>query len=117
MAAVAAGGVVGVAARMAVATVFDGGGVFPWATLLVNLVGSLCLGLVVGRLARRRTRSPLVEAFLATGVLASFTTYSAFAVETNRLLGDQPLLAVAYVALSVAGGVAAARAGLSLGRR
>lgn len=115
--AVAAGGVVGTAARYAVATVFavpvHG---FPWPTLLVNLAGSLALGIVVGVLGRDE-RSPLLRPFLATGVLGAFTTYSTFAVETNDLLVTRPLLAIGYVAVSVAGGVAAAAAGLRVARR
>lgn len=115
--AVAAGGVVGTAARYAVAAVFTVGvHGFPWPTLLVNLAGSLALGIVVG-VAGRDEHRPLLRPFLATGVLGAFTTYSTFAVETNDLLVTRPLLAIAYVLLSVTGGLAAASAGLRMAER
>ena len=50
----------------------------------VNVLGSFVLGIVVGRLGDRH---PLARAFLGTGVLGGFTTYSAFAVQTATLLG------------------------------
>lgn len=92
-------------------------GGWPWHTLVVNVVGSLCLGVLAARMAPADGGSPLVEAFLGPGLLASFTTYSTFAVETNRLLAEQPLLGVLYAGASVAGGIAAARLGLGAGRR
>lgn len=115
--AVAAGGTVGTAARYAVAIAFAGSPrSFPWATLAVNLAGSLALGVLVGVLDRRE-HPPLLRLFLATGVLGAFTTYSTFAVETNNLLALRPLAAIAYLLLSVGGGLAAAAAGLKAGRR
>ena len=115
--AVAAGGMVGTAARYAVAAAFASSAQsFPWATLGVNLAGSFLLGVLVGVLDRRE-HSPLVRLFLATGVLGAFTTYSTFAVETNNLLALRPLVAIAYVLASVGGGLAAAAAGLRMTRR
>ena len=115
--AVAAGGVVGTGARYAVTAAFavpvHG---FPWPTLGMNMAGSLALGILVGVLSTRE-RSPLLRPFLATGVLGAFTTYSTFAVETNDLLVTRPLLAVLYVVLSMAGGLAAASAGLKMAER
>ena len=115
--AVAAGGVIGTAARYTVASVLavpaQG---FPWPTLLVNVGGSLALGLLVGLLEQRR-HSPLLRPFLATGVLGAFTTYSTFAVETNSLLGTRPLWALVYVLISMVGGLAAAATGLRLAQR
>ena len=57
---------------------------------------------------------------LGTGVLGGYTTYSTYAVETDRLLGDgRGLLAAAYVALTLLAGLVAAAAGvwLAAGRR
>lgn len=110
---VVAGGAVGVLARAALLAPVADPGVLPWATLAVNVMGSLLLGLVVGLLDGRR---PRLRAFLGTGVLGGFTTYSAFAVETAVWL-TTPLLAVGLAAASVVAGVAAAMAGLALGRR
>lgn len=116
LAAVAAGGVVGVAARLCVAAVLSTPqGAFPIATLLVNLGGSLCIGFLLARL--EGTDRGLAGPFLATGVLGSFTTYSAFAVETDRLLSVRPGIALAYVLLSVAGGLTMAGVGRAAGGR
>lgn len=111
------GGALGVAVRAAL--------VLPWGpethplvlpaiTMLVNLVGSFLIGLVAGRLDDRR---PRLRAFLGTGVLGGFTTYSAFAVQTVQLFGAAPVMGLLLAALSVLGGVAAAAWGLVLGRR
>lgn len=83
----------------------------PWATLIINVAGSLTLGLLAGRLDRR-SAAAWVRPLLATGVLGSFTTYSTFAVETATLLALRPAVAAAYVAASLVLGCAAAVAGL-----
>lgn len=115
--AVACGGLLGTGARYLVAAQFrgpvDG---LPWATLVVNLTGCFALGLLAGRL-EKRDASPLLRPFLATGVLGAFTTYSTFAVETNTLLVLRPATALAYLALSVGGGLLTAAAGLRLAAR
>lgn len=110
---VVAGGAIGVLARAAIlAPIVDPAGV-PWTTLGINAVGSLLLGVAVGWLAERR---PVLRAFLGTGVLGGFTTYSAFAVET-AVWATTPVLAVALAAASVTAGVVGAVAGLFIGRR
>lgn len=108
-----AGGVVGVLARAVIVTPIGDAAVVPWVTLGINVVGSLLLGVVVGWLDDRR---PLARAFLGTGVLGGFTTYSAFAVAT-ALWVSTPWLAAGLAAASVAGGVVGAIAGLFIGRR
>jgi CrcB protein len=99
--AVAAGGVLGAVARLGASEAIDGGA---WVTLLVNLTGCLALGL------GGRRASGLLRPFLVTGVLGGYTTFSAFAVDVDRLLADGRLLAaVAYAAASVGLGIAVAR--------
>ena len=110
---VAVGGAVGVLARAAIVAPIGDAAVVPWVTLAINVAGSLLLGLVVGWLDGRHPRT---RAFLGTGVLGGFTTYSAFAVET-ALWVSTPALAVGLAAASVAGGVAGAIGGLFIGRR
>ena len=51
---------------------------FPWATLFVNLAGSLLMGLLAGWLVLRGG-SEQTRLFLAVGILGGFTTFSAFA--------------------------------------
>ena len=61
---------------------------FPYGTLIVNVVGSLLIGLVQA-LAEKSTATVLPEParlFLSVGVMGGFTTYSAFSYETIRLV-------------------------------
>jgi CrcB protein len=90
---------------------------FPWATLGINLAGSLALGFLI-RAGELRGWSTLVTVPLAVGFLGAFTTFSTFSVETQTLLRDgRPAAAGAYVSLSVLGGVALAAAGYAVAGR
>lgn len=111
---VVTGGMVGTLLRALVATAvpFDGTG-WPWATLVVNLVGAGALGWLLGWLG---PSSVYRRAFLGTGVLGSFTTFSTFAVDVVALR-DRPAVAVAYAVVSVLAGLALAAAGLWAVRR
>lgn len=78
----------------------------PWGTLAVNLGGSFVLGLMVGAGA--------TNVVIAVGGIGSLTTWSRFAgglVERRHETGR----AVAYLVVSLAGGVGLAWAGLQLG--
>jgi len=108
-----AGGAIGVFARALVVAPVDDAAAVPWVTLGINVAGSLILGIVVGWLDDRR---PLARAFLGTGIMGGFTTYSAFAVAT-ALWVTTPWLAAGLAAASVVAGVGGALAGLFLGRR
>ena len=84
---------------------------FPWPTLLVNLVGCGLLGILMGRRAR-----PSILLLVGTGLCGGLTTFSTFAVEVADLLRhDDSVLGLAYLAASVAGGLAAFRGGRSVG--
>lgn len=114
LSAVAAGGAIGASGRWFITWVFHSAGdgylpgEWPWATLLENVVGCLLIGFAA-RLVERDTVS---WAFVVTGVLGGFTTFSAFAVELNDLAeADRMTLAVAYGALSLAAGVGAVAIG------
>lgn len=85
-------------------------GVFPWGTLIVNVVGSALLGLVTGRL------SPPAFAVVGTGLCGGLTTYSTFSYETVRLLQEgSARYAAVNVVVSVVAAVAAAAAGAAAG--
>jgi CrcB protein len=86
---------------------------FPWGTLAVNVAGSFLIGLAFVLLAGRGPGYLM----LATGVLGGFTTFSAFSLDTLRLIeSGQVYVALAYVAASLALSLAACSAGLALAR-
>ncbi|HEV7886042.1 MAG TPA: fluoride efflux transporter CrcB [Acidimicrobiales bacterium] len=89
-------------------------GPFPWGTLVVNVSGSLLLGLVAGAaLYHGFPNTPRV--WLGSGFCGAYTTFSTFAFETVRLVEEGlPAAALRYVALSLMAGTAAAAVGLAL---
>lgn len=115
---VAAGGAVGAVARYGVGRILPMGG-WPCATLTVNVVGGLLMGLLTGWLAFRGGASQeSVRLFAAVGVLGGFTTFSAFSLETALMIERRQIgLAAAYVGLSVVLSVAALFGGLMIARR
>jgi CrcB protein len=58
---------------------------FPWATLAVNTLGCLTIGIVAGAAEYADYFSPSTRLFLITGILGGFTTFSAFGYETYFL--------------------------------
>jgi CrcB protein len=92
---------------------------FPYGTAIINVSGSLIMGLLIGWLSFRVGEgwSQHVRLFLATGVLGGYTTFSTFSLETVLLIErDQIGLAALYVGASVALGVLGLWAGLTLVR-
>ncbi|HVG25223.1 MAG TPA: CrcB family protein [Thermoanaerobaculia bacterium] len=100
------GGALGSGARYLVALAT------PRGTLVVNLVGSFCIGLVLAVM-----RPSDLRLMLVTGVLGGFTTYSAFNEETLALFrADAFGAAVANVLVTLAGCLVAGAAGHALAR-
>ena len=60
---------------------------FPWATLIVNVVGCFFI-MVVATVAASTTVPTNLRLFLTTGIMGGLTTYSTFDAETTRLLQD-----------------------------
>ena len=93
------------------------GGGFPYGTLAVNAAGCLLIGLIVGFFEARQPLSSEAQAFAIVGVLGGFTTFSAFGMDTIRLVRDGAYLAgSANVVLQVAIGLSAVAVGLRLGQ-
>lgn len=84
---------------------------FPAGTFAVNLSGAFVLGVLAGATSDRETLH-----LAATGVLGSFTTFSTWALESQRLGEDgEPRLAAVNLLLSLALGVLLAWAGTKAG--
>src|SRR5437870_577727 len=116
-----------------VVIVFMGGGVgsclraivlswlAPWSAwlpvLLINLVGSFVLGMVFAMADEAGLLRTETRLFVAVGVLGGFTTFSTFGWGADLLAArGAGGIAIAYVAASVIGGVAAVGAGVVAGR-
>ncbi|MFE6401067.1 FluC/FEX family fluoride channel [Streptomyces alboflavus] len=114
LAAVAAGGAAGASARYGAALLWPAGpGGFPWTTFAVNAVGCALIGVLMALIAAaRKPVHRLVRPFLGTGVLGGFTTFSTYAVDTERLLDGghlgTGLLHLALTPLTALAAVAAA---------
>ena len=76
---------------------------FPLATLLINVIGSLAMGLFVGLMARWLPAwQSDARLFVAVGILGGFTTFSSFSLDTIVLIERGEVIAAgAYVLLSV----------------
>lgn len=112
------GGAIGAGLRYGVATAAPRlGAGFPWGTLIVNLAGGLCAGLLLGFLLTRGSEADPWRLFLGVGLLGGFTTFSAFSAETAYMLQRGEFgLAALYVLASVLGALALLFAGLLLAR-
>lgn len=87
----------------------------PLLTLTVNVAGAFALGLLLAVLDRRPGGSAL-RLVLGIGLFGAFTTWSGLAVQSVLLVRDGAVgTALAYLALSLGGGLLAATAGLLLG--
>lgn len=86
---------------------------FPAGTFLVNVTGSIAMGLIAGYFAFKGGGPQHWRLFLATGVLGGYTTFSAFSLDAVLLFERNELgLAAAYVAGSVVLSILGLLAGL-----
>ena len=93
-------------------------GAFPFATLAVNAIGSLLMGVLAGWLVRSGAdTSEQTRLLLGAGVLGGFTTFSAFSLEMVMLIErGQYLFATLYAVLSFALGITGLMVGLAVMR-
>ena len=113
--AIALGGSLGAISRYWVSTSTYSwlGSNFPYGTLMVNLSGSLLVGFLTVVLVQRFDVSDQVRLGLIVGFLGSFTTFSAFSMDTIQWIENGAVLkALAYVLVSVIACVLGAWAGL-----
>jgi CrcB protein len=116
---VAIGGALGSAARYGV-NIWSGrlfGADFPWHTFIVNVAGCFAMGVLVELMALKLNVGNDARAFLTTGILGGFTTFSAFSLDFALLVERKTYgAALAYGAGTVALSLIAVFAGLSLVR-
>jgi len=93
------------------------GASFPWHTLAINVSGAFLLGLLMALSAEREIGSTSMRLFLGVGVLGGFTTFSTLSYESVSLI-ERGLLVQGAANMFGSGvlGIAAAMAGLALGR-
>lgn len=117
--AVAIAGFAGAVSRYSIGLAFPDNGEagFPWATLAINLAGSLLLGWLFG-LASRRKLPPWFKEAAGTGFLGAFTTFSTFNGQLWILCNNQAYgFALAYALASGVVGWALAATGLAWGSK
>lgn len=101
-------------ARYGLSSIFHGG-FLPWVTVAINVAGSFALGFLVVVPADLLSEQSRVAA--GVGFLGGFTTFSTFSVQAFLdFEAGEPGNALAYIAASVVGGLAAAAAGYYLAR-
>ena len=84
----------------------------PWGVAAVNVLGSFVIGVLFVLIPREGW-----QLFLMTGLLGGFTTFSAFSLDTLKLVeGGQPLLAIVYLLASVILSLIAVALGVALAR-
>lgn len=81
---------------------------FPYGTLLINVVGSLMMGLMAGLFALKFDPGQSWRLFLTTGILGGFTTFSTFSLEAvvfyeRGEIGSMAIYVIASVLLSIGG--------------
>ncbi|MBI3967160.1 MAG: fluoride efflux transporter CrcB [Chloroflexi bacterium] len=113
------GGGIGAIARYALGVwiVSRVGAAFPWHTLLINVTGSLAIGLVVAVLTERVVADPAWRLLLVVGFLGGYTTFSSYTFEALSLIESGHWPAALWYALGSNGlGLAAALLGQIIGR-
>ena len=90
---------------------------FPVGTLIVNIIGSFLIGLLANYLNSKGISELFYKYFIIIGLLGSFTTFSAFSIETIELINEGRIsLSLIYILLSFVLTISAAFLGLSLNK-
>ncbi len=100
---VALGGAVGSVIRYLIGLIkIDESVVFPYKTLLINVLGSFLIGAIVALAIKKVDLSPNMVLFLKVGICGGFTTFSTFALETSNMLQNGRWCSAGiYIILSV----------------
>jgi fluoride exporter len=115
---IAIGGAIGSVARSLLSTFVlrATGSLFPLGTFVVNVVGCITFGVIVGAAQQRFVLTPETRAFLLVGILGGFTTFSSYAFESFGLMRDgQFVAATINIVGQVVVGLVAFWAGFAIG--
>ncbi len=105
-------GALGAAARYWISNILESG-LFPYNTLLINIIGCFLLAVIFRYLATFSMFSNTLITGIGTGFIGSFTTFSAFSVQTASLILDKHyIIAGGYTLSSFIGGFLSAALGL-----
>ena len=100
---VALGGAIGAMGRYAISLI-PSKTVFPFLTLITNIIGAVLIGFITGVAGKKSGISHNTVLFWKTGVCGGFTTFSTFSLEASSLLESKSyLLGGSYIILSVVG--------------
>jgi CrcB protein len=115
---VAVGGALGALGRWALAEAMPhDDGTFAWATFWTNASGAFLLGLLMTLLLTVWAHTRYVRPFLGVGVLGGYTTFSTYLLDSRTMLAaGHQLLALEYVAGTLALGFVAVLLGMGAGR-
>ena len=116
---IACGGAIGALSRFGLqqwlAPMYSGR--FPLAIFIANSIGSLCIGLIYVLIVERGMLPEVWRAFLMVGLLGAFTTFSAFSLDSLRLIEQgEGLIALSNIFANVVVGLISAFIGMSIGR-
>jgi len=96
---------------------WSGKSVFPWGTIIVNVLGCFCFGLIASLLTERQIINPALNSMVFIGFLGAFTTFSTFSNDTIRLLDAKVhWLAWANMLVSILAGFGALLLGKMVGK-
>lgn len=117
--AIAVGGALGAMSRFGLMTLIGNvaSSRFPWGTLIVNVSGSLLIGVLYVLISEKMLLSAEARALLIVGFLGAFTTFSTFSLDALLLVQQGFWLqACAYLMSSVLICVLATWLGMALTR-
>ena len=110
---VACGGAIGAVLRYSIPSLFPGHyGISN--TIVINLIGSLFLGILFGAISAGLDISEETILLIGTGFLGAFTTMSTFALESIELIQENQFMAIMYIFISVFGSIFLAWGGYSV---
>jgi len=79
---------------------------FPLGTLIINILGCLIIGFLLGIFEKGNIISPQLWLFLSVGFCGGFTTFSTFSADSVNMLNDKEILyLISYMGISVFAGI------------